>query len=172
MAQPELFDLSSHSDKRGTFTRTFDVSAPSNSGFSVAQVNISSNPEPFTLRGLHFQLSGPSEEKRICLLSGSAFLVVVDLREECPTFLQQYTFELKSPLATAIHVPSRFATGWMSTSRDTTFQYLMSARFEDCSYGGLRFDDPALAIKWPREPGTISENDLSWPPFHETFGKK
>lgn len=172
MLELEAFELNSHSDNRGAFTRTFDISAPPNSKFSVAQVNISVNPVPFTLRGLHFQTAGPTEEKRICLLSGSAFLVVVDLREERPTFLRHYTFELNSPLASAIHVPSRFATGWMSTSQDTTFQYLMSARFEDCSYGGLKYDDPKLAIKWPREPSTISEKDLSWAPFHETFGKK
>jgi dTDP-4-dehydrorhamnose 3,5-epimerase len=171
MIEPQSIAVNSYSDKRGSFTRTFDVLAASDLKFSVAQANISVNPEPFTLRGLHFQTSGPSEEKWICLLSGSAFLVAVDLREECPTFLRQYTFHLKSPLTNAIHVPSRFATGWMSTSKDTTFQYLMSARFEDCSYSGLRFDDPELAIKWPREPATISEKDLSWPPLYETFGR-
>jgi dTDP-4-dehydrorhamnose 3,5-epimerase len=119
---------------------------------------------------MHFQTSGPDEEKRISLISGSAFLVAVDLREERPTFLKQYKFELTSPLAESIHVPSRFATGWLSTSPNTVFQYLMSARFEDCTYSGLRFDDPMLSIDWPAQPSVVSEKDLAWPTLGEALG--
>ena len=172
MTKPELIRLSSHSDSRGAFTRTFDVSGPSLSEFSVVQANISVNPQPYTLRGLHFQTSGPAEEKRISLISGSAFLVVVDLREEGPTFLQQYKFLLASPLEEAIHVPSRFATGWLSTSPNTIFQYLMSARFEDCTYSGVRFDDPMLSIDWPAQPSVVSDKDLAWPPLGEVLGNQ
>jgi dTDP-4-dehydrorhamnose 3,5-epimerase len=167
--KPELLPLISHSDIRGTFTRTFDLLAPPDSKFSVVQVNISVNPQPFTLRGMHFQTSGPNEEKIISLLSGSAFLVAVDLREESPSFLEQSHFELTYPLAESIHVPSRFATGWLSTSPNTVFQYLMSARFEDCKYSGLRFDDPILSIDWPAQPSVVSEKDLAWPPLERVL---
>jgi dTDP-4-dehydrorhamnose 3,5-epimerase len=143
---------------------------PATTTFSVLQANISVNPQPFTLRGLHFQTSGPDEEKRISLISGSAFLAVVDLRAEGPTFLQQYIFQLTSPLEEAIHVPSRFATGWLSTSPNTIFQYLMSARFEDCTYSGVRFDDPMLSIDWPAQPSVVSDKDLTWPPLSEVLG--
>jgi dTDP-4-dehydrorhamnose 3,5-epimerase len=170
MTKPELILLSSHSDSRGAFTRTFDLLSPPDLEFSVAQANISVNPRQHTLRGMHFQTSGPDEEKRISLISGSAFLVAVDLREERPTFLKQYKFELTSPLAESIHVPSRFATGWLSTSPNTVFQYLMSARFEDCTYSGLRFDDPMLSIDWPAQPSVVSEKDLAWPTLGEALG--
>ncbi len=169
MNKPELLALNSHADIRGTFTRTFDDLSSPDSKFSVVQANISVNPQPFTLRGMHFQTSGPNEEKRISLLSGSAFLVAVDLRAESPTFLEQYRFELTSPLAESIHVPSRFATGWLSTSPNTVFQYLMSARFEECKYSGLRFDDPMLSIAWPGRPSVVSDKDLAWPPLEQVL---
>jgi dTDP-4-dehydrorhamnose 3,5-epimerase len=28
---------------------------------------------------------------------------------------------------------------------------------------GLRYDDPAIGIKWPLPAGMISEKDLAWP---------
>ena len=170
MTGPTRVPIKIHKDNRGIFARTFDALLL-DEGFSVAQVNLSLNPLAYTLRGLHFQTSGPEEAKIISLISGSAFLVVVDIREESPTYLRQHKFELTTPLTDAIRVPSGFATGWLSTSTNTTFQYLMSARFEECQFAGLRFDDPSLSIDWPRHPLVISEQDLSWPLLKELRGE-
>ena len=158
--------LKNHVDSRGTFTRTFDARYLE---FEVVQSNISSNPVKSTLRGLHFQVSGPPEEKLICVLSGSVFMVLVDLRSESPSFLQKNEIEITGALTDSVYVPSGFATGWLSTSPNTTLQYLMSARYEESSYGGIRFDDEKLRINWPSPPTLISEQDKSWPTAKELF---
>jgi dTDP-4-dehydrorhamnose 3,5-epimerase len=163
MNQFKISQISPHSDERGKFARTFDIANLELGNFQIAQTSISANPHSLTLRGLHFQLSGPPENKVICLLSGSLFMVIVDLREDSPTYLQKFELELSTPLAQSIYIPSGYATGWISTSPDTSLQYLMSSRFEECTYSGIRFDDKTLAVNWPLQPKIISQQDLSWP---------
>ena len=157
-----------HNDPRGVFSRTFDHANLETFDFQVMQSNISKNPTFATLRGLHYQTSGPPEHKIITLLSGSIFIAIVDLRPESPTFLQKTEWNLSDPLQESIYVPSGHATGWISTSPDTSLQYLMSARYEECTYSGVRFDDKALAINWPIDPSLMSDQDRSWPELHMT----
>ncbi len=157
-----------YNDPRGIFSRTFDHANLETLDFQVMQSNISKNPMFATLRGLHYQTSGPPEHKIITLLSGSIFIAIVDLRPESPTFLQKTEWNLSDPLQESIYVPSGYATGWISTSPDTSLQYLMSARYEECTYSGVKFDDPELNITWPFGPKVISEKDLNWPELKRT----
>lgn len=156
----KILDLSQYSDKRGLFVRTFDQDWLD---FQTIQCNISVNPASGTLRGLHFQKSGPAENKIVTLITGSAFLVIVDLRKSSPDYLKVNSILIDSPLSQSIYIPSGYATGWISMSNDTSLQYLMSAKFEDCSYGGIRYNDPILDIHWPTAPVVISDQDNTWP---------
>ena len=159
----ELYKTKIHSDSRGIFSRSFDEANPDILDFNVAQVNISYNPAQATLRGMHFQVSGPPEDKIVCLLTGSVFMAIVDLRPNSPTFMQKTELNLASPLKEAVYIPSGYATGWISTSPETSLQYLMSTRYEECTFSGVRFDDSNLGINWPLSPKVISEQDLNWP---------
>lgn len=166
----KVLNTKTHIDSRGTFSRIFDSSNPEMPEFEVMQSNISYNPTKGTLRGMHFQQSGPPEDKIVCLLSGSVFMAIIDIRPSSPTFMQKIELNLVRPLEEAIYIPTGYATGWLSTSPDTSLQYLMSARFEDCTYSGFRFDDKTHAINWPVKPALISEQDRTWPKF-EVEGK-
>ena len=84
-----LFDSDVYSDSRGYFYRSFcqkltnaDVSTP----FIPLQGNISVNPFKGTLRGMHMQRYPSSESKLITCVTGSVYLVVIDLRSHSPTF--------------------------------------------------------------------------------------
>lgn len=159
----KLYKTKVYSDSRGIFSRSFDKTNPDILDFNVAQVNISYNPAQATLRGMHFQVSGPPEDKIVCLLTGSVFMAIVDLRADSPTFMHKTELNLASPLKNAVYIPSGYATGWISTSPKTSLQYLMSARYEECTFSGVRFDDSNLGINWPLSPKVISEQDLNWP---------
>ena len=156
----KILNLEKYSDERGVFVRTFDHSWLN---FDTQQSNISFNPTINTLRGMHFQKSGPPENKIITLITGSIFIAVVDLRQASSDFLNPKSISLDLPLTHSLYIPSGFATGWISTSENTTLQYLMSAKYEDCTYGGIRFDDPSLDIDWPSQPSVISSQDINWP---------
>ena len=154
-----------HEDNRGKFTRIFDATKfPAIKGSEI-QVNISENPNVGTLRGMHFQIFNRDEHKAISLLTGSAFIAIVDLREESKSYKRLYFREFHSTENETIFVPAGCATGWLTLQKNTIFHYLMYSRFENNSYGGFKYDDPAFEIPWPSKPKVISEQDLNWKSF-------
>jgi dTDP-4-dehydrorhamnose 3,5-epimerase len=42
---------------------------------------------------------------------------------------------------------------------------MMGAEYVPEAAGGLRWNNPAIAIKWPFAPVVISDRDASWPDF-------
>lgn len=153
-----------HDDSRGQFLRIFDQNHYGIKNTKLEQVNISYNSKSQTLRGMHFQISGPVEHKFITVISGSIYLVAsnahsvlqkASVRNEC--------FYLSQESQVTLLVPSGLATGWISLSENVVISYLMTSRFQDCSYSGFRFNDSFADISWPVLPKIISDRDLCWP---------
>ena len=65
----------------------------------------------------------------------------------------------------ALFLPGVVAHGFQTLADDTEFLYQMSSFHAPAAARGARFDDPAFAIRWPREVTVISERDLGWPRF-------
>jgi dTDP-4-dehydrorhamnose 3,5-epimerase len=158
-------DINMYIDERGSFSRFYDIHNFPNDNFKIKQINLSVSPQMGTLRGMHFQISGPPENKYVNIISGSIFLVVVDLRPHESTFLNINQRLLSASDIKAVYIPSGCATGWLSLTKDTTLLYSMSARYEECIFGGFRFNDPNFQINWPSNPEIISKKDLSWPNY-------
>ena len=154
--------MSTNIDTRGSFTRLYDIDSFTEN-FGIKQINLSDNPKQGTLRGMHFQVSGPPENKYINIISGLVYLVIVDLRANESTYLNvnQTLFSTKED--NALYIPAGCAMGWLSLTEDTKLIYSMSSRYEECTYGGFRYNDPRFSINWPSSPIVISDKDLSWP---------
>ena len=160
----QLFENNKYEDARGSFERVFDdkkLLTP----FNVKQVNLSINPKNHTLRGMHYQVDGPEEDKYVTVISGSAYLAVIDLRKHKSTYLNIFQKNFSSQDRRSILIPSGCATGWITLEDNSRILYQMSARFEECKFDGIRYNDPAFSINWPELPKVISEKDLSWPNF-------
>ena len=154
--------INSNTDTRGSFTRLYDNDLFTKN-FNIKQINLSDNPKQGTLRGMHFQVSGPPEDKYINIISGLVYLVIVDLRIKESTYLNINQTLFSTEENNAIYIPAGCATGWLSLAEGTKLIYSMSSRYEDCTYGGFRYDDPKFSINWPSIPNIISNKDLSWP---------
>lgn len=152
-------------DERGSFTRLYDCEQLQNESLIPKQMNISRNPFTGTLRGMHYQVSGDPEHKLMTLLSGSAFLVLIDMRKDRPSFLKVASGAVSADSGLSLFIPAGCAAGWLSLSPNTVIHYVMYSRYEDNSYDGLRYNDPYFNISWPSEPKIISEQDKSWPPY-------
>ncbi len=149
-------------DDRGKFTRIFDRNIIKSSDRDICQINISNNPIKFTLRGLHYQINGESEHKILRVSRGEIYLAIVDLRKNSSTYLNKFEKQVSSDDDISYFIPAGCATGWLSLTSNTEIIYLMYDFYENCSYSGARYDDPALDIKWPALPKVISKKDLSW----------
>jgi dTDP-4-dehydrorhamnose 3,5-epimerase len=166
-------DLEPRDDDRGFFARAFCAEEFAAHGIvsDVKQANISMGTRRGTMRGIHFQYPPATESKFIRCISGAIFDVIVDLRPESPTFLQHDSFELTAGNRSAAVVPPRFGHAFLSLVDYSEVLYMVSEFYTPAEEGGLRWDDPALAIAWPIEPVVVSEKDEAWRPLNHQLEK-
>ena len=162
-----IIDMKRLSDERGFFARSWceDEFAAHGIHMPPLQANISSNPQRGTLRGMHYQIAPHGESKLVRCTRGAIYDVIVDMREESPTYGQWIGVELTADSFRMLFVPERFAHGFITLEHNTDVAYQVSAKYTPGAERGLRWNDPAVGIEWPIEPTLISEKDRSHPDF-------
>lgn len=163
-----LVHLDPHADSRGSFARTFCAQEFGAQGLETAfvQANVSTNARAGTVRGLHFQRAPHAEVKLVHCVKGAIYDVIVDMREASSTYLRWFGAELSDDNGLMLYVPKGFAHGYQTLCDDASVSYMVSAFYAPQAEGGLRHDDPRLAIKWPRAMSEISGKDARWPLLH------
>jgi dTDP-4-dehydrorhamnose 3,5-epimerase len=154
-------------DDRGVFRRHFCDAEFEAHGIStsVRQSNVSENRYAHTLRGFHYQTGVYGEGKTLSCLKGSIYDIIVDLREDSPTYLQWQSFELNDKNRYTIHIPPGCANAFLTLEDDCLIHYYCSVAYTPSAERGIRYNDPTFAFKWPSEPVIISEKDLNHPDF-------
>lgn len=160
-----LVALEPRADARGMFARAFCAREFAAQGLetSFVQSNISANAHAGTVRGLHFQRGPHAEVKLVRCVKGAIYDLVVDMREDSPTYLRWFGAELSEQNGLMMYVPRGFAHGYQALTDGATTFYMVSAYYEPASESGLRFDDPRLSIAWPRPVADVSDKDAQWP---------
>jgi len=160
-------ELEKHGDERGFFARFFCEKEFSAAGLETyfPQINNSMSTRKGAIRGLHYQLAPNSEVKVMRCVRGAIYDVIVDLRAGSPTFLRWFGSELTAENRIMMYVPRGYAHAFLSLTDDVEVVYMASAFYAPESERGLRWDDPAIGIKWPIEPREVSGKDRSWPDF-------
>ena len=129
------------------------------------QSNVSFNKKRGTLRGLHYQADPYSEAKLVRCTLGAVYDVIVDLRQESPTYLQWMSAELTQKNRRLLYVPEGFAHGFMTLRDNTEVFYQMTQFYMPEFSRGIRWDDPQFDIRWPMQVSVISEKDGRYPDF-------
>jgi dTDP-4-dehydrorhamnose 3,5-epimerase len=160
-----LIELQPFGDDRGVFARTFCQREFANAGLPTdfVQQNMSSSTTKGTIRGLHFQRPPHGEAKLIRCVNGVILDVIVDLRAGSSTYLRHASFELSSENRRQLFIPAGFAHGFQTLTDNVEVSYLVSAFYTPSAEGGLRWNDPMLAIEWPLEATVMSAKDANWP---------
>ena len=154
-------------DERGFFSETYRRSALAEAGFDkvFVQDNHSLSGRRGVLRGLHFQRPPAMQDKLVRVARGAIFDVAVDIRQGSPTFGRWVGAELSADNWRQILVPAGFAHGFVTLSETTEVLYKVTADYAPDLEGGLRWDDPAIAIDWPLTAAEVITNarDGAWP---------
>jgi len=152
-------------DERGFFARLFCVREFEEHGLNprVVQCSLSYTRNRGTLRGMHYQTPPACEVKLVRCIRGGIYDVIVDLRPDSPTYKSHFAIELTAGNRRALYVPERFAHGFQTIEDETEVFYQMSEFYTPGKADGLRYDDPALGIRWPLPVSDISERDRQWP---------
>ena len=120
-----------------------------------------------TLRGLHFQRGDAAQSKLVRVTKGSAYDVAVDLRPGSPTFKQWYGVELSAENHLQFFIPRGFAHAFIALEDNTIFQYKVDNYYSGVNDGGVIWNDPELAITWPKLKLELSEKDRILPKLNQ-----
>ena len=101
--------------------------------------------------------------KLVRCIRGAIWDVVIDMREDSPTYLQHVGVELSADNHRAIYIPEIMAHGNQALTDDVELFYLVSQYYTPGCERGVRYDDPAVGIRWPLPITVISPKDARWP---------
>ena len=163
--EPRIF-----ADERGYFFESYSRAAFEAAGLHYDFVQDNQSKSVYgTVRGLHFQKGEHAQAKLVRVLEGTVLDVAVDLRRASPTYGQYVSVELSAENNRQLMIPRGFAHGFSVLSETAVFAYKCDNPYCRESEGGIRFDDPALAIDWRIDPAKAltSDKDKRHPYFSE-----
>lgn len=153
--QPKVFG-----DARGFFLETFEKKRYQemlNIELDFVQDNHSRSSRG-VLRGLHFQKVNP-QGKLVRVVRGEVFDVVVDIRQDSPTYGVWEGVLLSEENKTQFWVPPGLAHGFVVLSDMADFEYKCTDYYNPAHEGCLLWNDPAVGIEWPIKSPKLSEKD-------------
>jgi dTDP-4-dehydrorhamnose 3,5-epimerase len=152
-------------DKRGYFVKDFDKNSNGYfSNFSIQETFFSYSKKN-VLRGLHFQFIKPQAKIISCVI-GSILDVVVDLRNDSPTFGKHQLFNLSSENHYSLIIPKGCAHGFLALS-NSLISYKCDEVYDKQSDSGIIYNDEKLKIAWPiNKRYIISDRDLTFNRFN------
>lgn len=163
-----IIDVKTYGDNRGYFMETYKKSDFQKAGlnYSFVQDNQSSSRKG-VLRGLHFQRTYP-QAKLVRVLSGEVFDVAVDLRKGSETYGKWVGVLLSKENKKQLMIPRGFAHGFIVVSDYAEFAYKCDEVYHPEDEGGILWNDPDIAIEWPKIGEIIlSEKDKKNPSLAE-----
>lgn len=150
-------------DQRGFFMETYHLERYAANGISkpFIQDNLSRSAYG-VIRGLHLQ--NPSAQgKLVSAIRGRVLDVAVDVRVGSPTFGKHVAFELNEENRRQLWVPRGFAHGFAVLSDTADFFYKCDAAYSPQDEIAVRWNDPAIGIKWGIDNPSLSPKDAAAP---------
>jgi dTDP-4-dehydrorhamnose 3,5-epimerase len=160
LVEPRLFR-----DARGHFLETWNAQRYAQCGIGGpwTQDNVSVSGRG-VLRGLHLQAAPHAQGKLVSVLSGAAYDVAVDVRAGSPTYGRHVAFELSSENGRQLWIPPGLAHGFVVLSETCVLGYKCTqAAYAPHAERTIRWNDPALGIRWPIADPTLAERDAAAP---------
>ncbi len=160
-----VIDLEPIEDERGFFARAWAEDEFVAHGLNpvIAQTNMSKTLRAGTFRGFHWQDPPQGEAKTVRCIAGSVFNCIIDMRPESANYQRWFGVELSADNAKALYIPEQFANGFLITTDDSVLLYNVSRPYSAGGERGVRWDDPAIGVEWPRPVEYVSSKDEAWP---------
>ena len=138
-------------DSRGYFVESYNKKTFDAAGlvFDFVQDNQSLSTRRGTIRGIHLQRAPEPQAKLVRVLAGSVFDVAVDLRQGSATYGQWCGATLTASGGEQLLIPVGFGHAFCTLEDETLVAYKVDGFYNKAAEGGLRWDDPDLAITWP-----------------------
>jgi dTDP-4-dehydrorhamnose 3,5-epimerase len=163
-----LIELTTHEDERGSFTETFRQAWLPGGVPPMVQANLSFS-RVGALRGLHVHRR---QADFWCVVQGSAFIALFDVRAGSPTEGRAWTdtFDAARGLR-GLYIPPGVAHGFCALS-DVRLLYMVDAYYTGDDEEGFAWNDPDLQVAWPLEKPILSPRDADAAPLSEAIANR
>lgn len=152
LVAPKIFG-----DDRGYFMEVWERRKFAAGGIDVDFVQDNhSRSRRGVLRGLHYQVERP-QGKLVRAVTGRIFDVAVDIRKSSSTFGQWVGAELSGENRFQLWIPPGFAHGFLVLSETADVTYKCTDFYFPEFDRSLAWNDPTLAIEWPRDAALTPE---------------
>ncbi len=168
--EPKVF-----ADSRGYFFESYNQKNFYDNGITNNFVQDNQSKSSYgVLRGLHGQKGAHAQAKLVRVLDGKVLDVVVDIRENSPTYGKHVSVELSSENQKQLFIPRGFLHAFAVLSDSAIFSYKCDNLYCKEAEIGVRYDDMELNIDWklPKEDICVSEKDLVLKTFNEIIPYK
>lgn len=172
----KVFEPKVWRDDRGYFYESYNKQTFEAAG--IPNIFVQDNQALSTygvLRGLHYQLPPYTQAKLVRAVQGEILDVVVDIREDSPTYGKSFSILLSAANKKQLFVPRGFAHGYVVLSDTAIFAYKCDNLYKKSHDAGILFNDPHLKIDWQIDLNTVilSDKDKVQPKFgeHRSYGK-
>lgn len=160
-------------DERGYFFESYNQQKFNETlNVDVAFVQDNESRSAFgVLRGFAFQKGAHAQAKLVRVTEGEVLDVVLDMRQNSPTFGQHVMHTLSAKNKQQVFIPRGCAHAFVTLSDFATFQYKVDNAFAPDMEDGVLFNDPQLGIDWPIDMNKIqvAEKDLARPLFKDAY---
>ena len=152
-------------DHRGFFMESWSRRTMEAAGlhYDFVQDNHSLSTVKGTLRGIHFQRGDKAQAKLVRCVRGAVLDVAVDLRYDSPTYKQWVAVELSEENKKQLLIPRGFGHGFVTLTDHVEFLYKADNYYAPEADGGIRWNDPDIAVDWGVEHPILSEKDTKHP---------
>ncbi len=158
--EPKVFG-----DARGYFFESYNERDFHDAGLTLHFVQDNQSfSRKGVLRGLHFQKQH-RQGKLVRVIQGEVYDVAVDIRPGSKTFGQYHGLILSGEKQNQFYISPGFAHGFVVLSETAIFAYKCTDYYHPEDEGGIRWDDPNLAILWPLTDVQVSGKDARLPYF-------
>ena len=168
-----VFESPTHNDDRGYFREWFKdslIKEELGRDFRVAQSNLSKSKKG-VVRGIHFSTAPQGQAKWITCASGALWDVVVDIRQNSPTFKHWEAHELRAGDGRSIFISEGLGHAFVALEDDSVISYLLSSPYSPTEEHAVNPKDLEININWPSIPLLFSEKDASAPSLVEFLSR-
>ena len=156
-------------DERGSFLEWMRIDQAKieiNLDFTVEQTSISKSIKN-VIRGMHYSINPVGQSKWITCVLGSIKDVVIDLRSESQTYMQQFQIELNGLDGKSLMISSGIAHGFLCQSESAIVSYALSSAYRPDLEKSIQPFDSNLNITWgiSESQAILSNKDKNAPAF-------
>ena len=151
-------------DNRGSFVKTYQHDIFTEMGlrtdwreeyYSVSKRNV--------IRGMHFQTPPKQHAKMVYCLHGTVQDVILDLRNQSPTFGECISIELSAEKGNIIYIPEGMAHGFCTLTEQAIMQYKVTSIYSPQNDAGILWN--SIPVNWHSQEPIISNRDASFIKF-------